>query len=563
MGHKEAGCHVLYAIMKARCAMPPASLSNQPIATRKANCLKSIRAACDLTSRNYLWLALLAAVVFKFIVACEQPLRTDELLHLHDAWMVSQGMLPYRDFFEHHACWYHFAMAPVVRWFSPETSVAAAESFLIVARSLSATTGLAALGILVWMGWRWINLEAGLLAGILVSSVPYFAITSIETRPDVPAIVLQLASSALLFRAFPEPQPDGDDRVSARRWARFLGAGICLGAGVMFTQKLLFVLPGLAYSAVWWWLWGGREQFRQRLGCTLVFALGLVAPIGMTWLGFALLGAGIEFVDKMFLINARWVYHSPPHPLWRVFWKDSWLFVLLAGVGMGAVGWGMWRQRRVDQVGMILSFVVLGWLAGLWWIIPVADVQFFLIPLPFMALLAARGLKEIAVALPKPIALPVVMGVLLMATFPPAATIWNRSQRAKSSLVTKRALLAIELTRPTDSVLDGWTGIGVFRPQAWYYGFVHREIPPMIPQADREALMRDLESGRMQPKIIAEDRALLGLHPRLEQWVQAHYAFSSELGAFIRLPLDKPRSDSLVPAGQPVAASLNTESRAP
>ena len=44
--------------------------------------------------------------------------REDELLHLHDAWLVGQGSLPYRDFFEHHACWYHFLMGPATAFLS-------------------------------------------------------------------------------------------------------------------------------------------------------------------------------------------------------------------------------------------------------------------------------------------------------------------------------------------------------------------------------------------------------------------------------------------------------------
>jgi len=36
-------------------------------------------------------------------------------------------------------------------------------------------------------------------------------------------------------------------------------------------------------------------------------------------------------------------------------------------------------------------------------------------------------------------------------------------------------LWVIRNTKETDTVLDAWTGMGVFRPQAWYFGFVHRD----------------------------------------------------------------------------------------
>ena len=84
-------------------------------------------------------------------------------------------------------------------------------------------------------------------------------------------------------------------------------------------------------------------------------------------------------------------------------------------------------------------------------------------------------------------------------------------------------LWVIDNTEPSASFLDGWTGAGVFRPQAWYYGFIHSEIPAMIPAEDHEALMRGLESEAISPQLIANDPRLLELHPRLPGWVAANY----------------------------------------
>lgn len=40
-----------------------------------------------------------AVVVFVWLLwSRTQAVREDELLHLHDAWLVVQGLLPYRDF---------------------------------------------------------------------------------------------------------------------------------------------------------------------------------------------------------------------------------------------------------------------------------------------------------------------------------------------------------------------------------------------------------------------------------------------------------------------------------
>ncbi|HXV63969.1 MAG TPA: hypothetical protein VEK15_24935, partial [Vicinamibacteria bacterium] len=47
----------------------------------------------------------------------------DELAHLHCAWSVSKGMLPYRDFFENHTPGFFYLVAPLFSFFQVETSV--------------------------------------------------------------------------------------------------------------------------------------------------------------------------------------------------------------------------------------------------------------------------------------------------------------------------------------------------------------------------------------------------------------------------------------------------------
>ena len=47
-----------------------------------------------------------------------QPKTGDDVEHLHSAWLVSQGKIPYKDFFQHHnpLLWYMFA--PVMQFFA-------------------------------------------------------------------------------------------------------------------------------------------------------------------------------------------------------------------------------------------------------------------------------------------------------------------------------------------------------------------------------------------------------------------------------------------------------------
>lgn len=472
------------------------------------------------------------AVVFVWLLwSGTQVVREDELLHLHDAWLVGQGSLPYRDFFEHHACWYHFLLGPAAAFFKPEADREAAVLFVNFARGLSLLVVLAGLGLLVWIGRLWREWRLGLLALVLLSGVPFFLETAIETRPDVPAFVLWMGALVLLHSVVGGRKPV----VSGWWWSAeklpqavrcsFLWSGVFLGSAVMFTQKMLFALPGLGFAIGLWVCMGGVGSFSDRLRQLLRWVFGLVVPVWFTWLYFFANGAGVEFVDKVFLINARWAHRESPWIFYDLFLPESWLFL-----GLGIVGavWVLVRsyvKRRMDWFGGMFVASALGWFVGLLWIIPVTDRQFYMISLPLLALLAAYGVLEWLRYWPRWLRPPILLGIVFFVVVEPLYfTSWNRIYSIRKWHNPMDGVLwVIDNTEPSASFLDGWTGAGVFRPQAWYYGFVHSEIPSMIPAEDREALMRGLESGAIYPQLIANDPRLLELHPRLPGWVFANY----------------------------------------
>jgi hypothetical protein len=89
-----------------------------------------------------------------------------------------------------------------------------------------------------------------------------------------------------------------------------------------------------------------------------------------------------------------------------------------------------------------------------------------------------------------------------------------------------------ERTAPTDVVMDGWQGMGVFRPHAFYYYFLHEETRAMLPPARLDAFLDDLESGRVRPKLIVLDTNLRALGPRFVGFVQSHYASNDDFFYF-------------------------------
>ena len=60
----------------------------------------------------------------------------DEFWHLHSAWCLSRGMIPYRDFFEHHTPWLYFLLAPIFSLYRVDVDPNAAVAFIFLARRI-------------------------------------------------------------------------------------------------------------------------------------------------------------------------------------------------------------------------------------------------------------------------------------------------------------------------------------------------------------------------------------------------------------------------------------------
>jgi hypothetical protein len=79
------------------------------------------------------------------------------------------------------------------------------------------------------------------------------------------------------------------------------------------------------------------------------------------------------------------------------------------------------------------------------------------------------------------------------------------------------------LTSPTDTVLDGFTGAGVFRPHAYYYFFLHDEIRALLGGPEIDGLRRALRDGEIAPALVLFDFDIQDLSPEVKSFVEENY----------------------------------------
>src|SRR6267154_266877 len=117
----------------------------------------------------------------------------DEFEHLHAAWSFSKGLVPYRDFFEHHTPWLYFFLVPFFKFYDVDTKVADAQAFFFFARTwMWIFTGVI-LVLTFWVARLWRDARVGFVAVLFLGNTRTFLDKTIEVRPDVLSAALWLA----------------------------------------------------------------------------------------------------------------------------------------------------------------------------------------------------------------------------------------------------------------------------------------------------------------------------------------------------------------------------------
>ena len=134
--------------------------------------------------------ALLGVIaVYVYLISQTKHFNHDEFEHIHSAWYLLQGYMPYRDFFQSHNPLLWFVLAPIIAIVGENVQTVLASRYLMLAFSFGVCW-------MIYLITRQVSQHrnAGLLATILVLSHSVIVDKIIEIRPDVPQVFFGLVS---------------------------------------------------------------------------------------------------------------------------------------------------------------------------------------------------------------------------------------------------------------------------------------------------------------------------------------------------------------------------------
>ncbi len=407
-------------------------------------------------------------------------LDPDESQHLHAAWLIAQGRVPYADFWEHHMPLLPYALAPLTRWFAERPEVHFA------GRAIMAVTAAGSLGLVYVLGRR-LGPGVGAAAVILLAVQIRFLQHSIQVRPDVPALLTWLTTVLMLVRWRER------DR-AAWLWA----AGLGLGLTAAFTPKAAFlgvgcVLVVLATPSP------TLSRIVRRLAC---LAAGCAVPLAalLGWLYAAGGGRALRaFVEDVVVANLRF----PDFIKQTAVGGEGVVFVLL---GLGGVAMTLRRHgRRVLQHPVHGPLLITTAAVSAILLLPRTPAVYSYTWLPVIAIgslyagqvlltvierartdAGTRSSTILALVVVGSLVVPaIVLGAL---TFPP-----NRGNEADLQRMRRELAHAC----PGEAVLDG-RPLAVFRPTALRYPSLVRGLRTWIKQGviPSDVLVGDLWRAR-------------------------------------------------------------------
>jgi len=440
-------------------------------------------------------LSVSAGLVTKWQLVSSKALDDDELQHVHFAWCLTQGLIPYRDFWDNHPPTLHYLLAQVIHRIGPGPQI------FLTGRRLMFGLGIITFIATFLLGRRAFDTATALAAVVWLSCCQAFIVKTVEIRPDVVLVGMIVVAVWLATVA-----------ITTRRVGRrvLLGAlaGGALGLGFTFSTKAIIPL-GVMLSAwpVTAWLQRQNESRIKTGAMFLAQILGFLA-IACVWLGLQARQGTLPTALRFTLFD-NLIYPDRFRP-WESVHTESMYGILLAGaVGLFFVinnfrhHPSTVKGRETGIVKVYVALCALG-IGGIYFfVMPAPYMQSSLMFLPLWAVLAGFATRLILLSAinqskqwpSRLIATLVLAGFGWLAVVYPVQRLQQRAYNEAKFLENELKLIGFveKITSPEDVVFDG-RSLATFRKHALYR-------PVLV-----KGLLDGYRTGRITPSVRQELR---------------------------------------------------------
>lgn len=390
---------------------------------------------------------LLGAFIALALYSCfHKYLHNDEIEHIHSAWYVKNGFIPYKEFFQHHHPLLWYTIAPLLSVFGDTLTAVLASRFVM---------GMAMLGI-AYCTYLTATVvtqskEKGLVSVVLLFSSLIYLEKAIEVRPDIPQVLFAMVSVYCLFRFLRD-----------RKETFLLFSGLAAGVSFLYLQKTLFLL--IAYALIFLY---GLYKKEIRIRSAAIFASGLLPLL----LAFLLFMGSNGALHDYYLTNWELNLHhfgsdtislKMVRPFFHFLGK---YFLLVIVVAPPLIL--LFISKKTPREVKLISFLAVAELFSIK-IFSVNYKHFYLFALPLLCIPVSHYCVDMLDFFKASHANRIALFCLLFIGASPFLVInslhSNRMQFEKIRYV-------LDSTKETDLVYDGANAFNLFRPDVHYFWY--------------------------------------------------------------------------------------------
>lgn len=324
---------------------------------------------------------ILISLILRIPILLLRCFCPDEFQHLHAARSIVHGMVPYRDFFEHHTPFLYYLLAPVY------AIVGDSISMLFYSRGIMLLFTGGIIYLVYKLGKMVYGADTGWIGALFVAYNLMFMDKTIETRPDLPGMVFWLLTLIFLIQGM---------RLKEHRYYLLTGGSIALA--ILCTPKMLFGGIGLFLAAMWLLIDRRTENtLRESVGAIAWMALGVSIPAGLTCIYFGANHALDDFIYRNFTTNLQWRHSTGLGATWS-FWlynvARNPFFSVFSFTGLAIATYRL-RCKHDIAKGAFVPVIATYALLGALFVIPEAYGQYFVFFLILLAVFSGLTVSTI------------------------------------------------------------------------------------------------------------------------------------------------------------------------
>jgi 4-amino-4-deoxy-L-arabinose transferase-like glycosyltransferase len=389
----------------------------------------------SFNNRNILWLIFITLLVIIFFCSMFRYYDHDEFEAIHTSWKIIHGERIFIDFFQQKNPFFHYTLIPILKLFG-ETIVAikACRFFIFI-------TMLCSLTVIYFTAKTIFDSKVAIISLILTTSTYIFVQKSIEIRPDTIQVLFGIIGVFFLYEFFKNNQT-----------VNLIMSGISLGISFLFLQKAILIIALLGIILIYRYL---TKQIKIKY--LILFSVTIILTILPYYIYlFSRVSLKTYWICNWF-INVHFIETFSPVKVFILSFKQNiflWSFYLF---GLVIV----FKEKTKNEIAF-LSLGLLGLVFGM----RNPNSQYFMMAMPFVAMIAAFGICKIFDRKTKlQMILLILIAVLASGNFCYVSMKHNnREQLEKIEYV-------LSITDNDDYVYDGNIQFNVFRKDLDYFWY--------------------------------------------------------------------------------------------